>query len=544
MQKPPLYWDGQILAASKRLMAPLALLPETHRTRARALAAALALVVFALYSLYSWFQWRHFVIPSWDLGIFAQLAKAYATGQAPIVHIKGEGFNLLGDHFHPITLLLTPFYYVWPSPATLLYVQNALIALSVYLLVRFAQQVLPTVSALCLGAAYALSFGVQQAVSVQFHEVAFALPLLVMSLGYLVISRVTDQPAKALRRAVYWAAPLVFVKEDIGITVTAIGLVALLRTGWLRQATDLVFPSASKDPATARQRLRTALSSWVSTPAVAETSVLALWGVTWSLLAVGLILPYFNTGGIFDYSDKLDVGAAIGNPLGALAQFFYPWQKSASLGLILLVGVLAWVASPLALIALPTLLWRFLSPQEGYWLSTWHYSLVLMPIVFLALLDVCARPQRTKCRATGRGARFRRSYRRLAPQILPALALVVAVALTPQQPLWQLTDPSFATSQLSASDTAKYNVLASIPAGTTVAADLSVLTYLVEPNTVYWIGHEGKPAPDYVVIDRLGSAWNGKAPTDIAAYASERYQATYLPHHSVGTIDVVRKISD
>lgn len=189
-------------------MAPLALLPETHRTRARALAAALALVVFALYSLYSWFQWRHFVIPSWDLGIFAQLAKAYATGQAPIVHIKGEGFNLLGDHFHPITLLLTPFYYVWPSPATLLYVQNALIALSVYLLVRFAQQVLPTVSALCLGAAYALSFGVQQAVSVQFHEVAFALPLLVMSLGYLVISRVTDQPAKALRRAVYWAAPL------------------------------------------------------------------------------------------------------------------------------------------------------------------------------------------------------------------------------------------------------------------------------------------------------------------------------------------------
>ena len=99
-------------------MAPLALLPETHRTRARALAAALALVVFALYSLYSWFQWRHFVIPSWDLGIFAQLAKAYANGQAPIVPIKGEGFNLLGDHFHPITLLLTPFYYVWPNPAT------------------------------------------------------------------------------------------------------------------------------------------------------------------------------------------------------------------------------------------------------------------------------------------------------------------------------------------------------------------------------------------------------------------------------------------
>lgn len=524
-------------------MAPLALPPEAHRTRARVLAAALAVCAFALYSLYSWFQWRHFVIPSWDLGIFAQLAKAYANGEAPIVPIKGEGFNLLGDHFHPITLLLTPFYFLWPSPATLLYVQNGLVALSVYLLVRFAQRVLPSTSALCLGAAYALSFGVQQAVSVQFHEVAFALPLLVLSLGYLVLSRRSGQPAKALRRAIYWAAPLVFVKEDVGITVTAIGLVALLRTGWLRNATDLVFPSASSNPAGMRQRLRAALSSWVSTPAVSEASLLALWGIAWSLLAVGVILPYFNTGGVFDYSDKLDVGAVIGNPLGALAQFFYPWQKAASLGLLLLVGVLAWVASPLALVALPTLIWRFLSPQEGYWLSTWHYSLVLMPVVFLALLDVCARPPRYRARSAGRGARALQVYRRLAPRALPALALALAVALTPQQPLWRLTDPTFATSQLSVADSAKQNVLATIPAGTTVATDLSVLTYLVEPNTVYWIGHEGKPAPDYVVIDKLGSAWS-EAPTDTVAYASDRYQAIYLPHHSAGSIDVVRKISD
>ncbi len=47
--------------------------------------------------------------------------------------------------------------------------------------------------------------------------------------------------------------------------------------------------------------------------------------------------------------------------------------------------------SPLAAIALPTLAWRLLSTMESYWASTWHYSLVLMPVVFLALLDAVVR---------------------------------------------------------------------------------------------------------------------------------------------------------
>lgn len=524
-------------------MAQLSLPAEADRTRARLLAGTLAVAVFALYSAFSWFQWRHFVIPSWDLGIFSQLAKAYANFEAPIVPIKGEGFNLLGDHFHPVTVLLTPFYMIWPSPATLLYVQNGLVALSVYLLVRFAQRVLPGAASLCLGAAYALSFGVQQAVSVQFHEVAFALPLLVMSLGYLVLSRLAADPAATLRRAVYWGAPLVFVKEDVGITVVAIGLVALLRTGWLRPAADLAFPSASSAPASTRQRLRGLVRSWISTPAVAETSLLMLWGAAWSLLAVGVILPFFNTGGVFDYSDKLDVGATVGNPLGAFAQFFYPWQKAASLGLLLLTGVLAWVSSPLALIALPTLIWRFLSPQEGYWESTWHYSLVLMPVVFLALLDALARARtRGGTRGSGRFAGLVRLYRSSAPTVLPIIALGMALALTPGQPLAQLTDRSFATAELTATDVAKQSVLAAVPEGVSVAADLSVLTYLVEPNTVYWIGHEGKPAPDYVIIDKLGSAWGSNPPANVAAYASERYDATYIAHRSFGSIDIVKKV--
>lgn len=526
------------------MAAPLGLPTETNRPRARGAAAALALAIFALYSLYSWFQWRHYITPSWDLGIFSQLAKAYANFETPIVPIKGEGYNLLGDHFHPITLLVTPFYMMWPSPATLLYLQNGLLALSVYLLARYATRLLGLPLALVLAAAYALSFGVQQAISVQFHEVAFALPLLVLSLGNLALTRISSNPAALVRLACYWAAPLAFVKEDMGITVLAIGLVALLRTGWLRTGADLLFPSAASNPPAPARRIRAALSSWIHTPAVAEASLLMAWGLVWSLLAVAVILPFFNTGGVFDYSDRLDVRAALADPLGALAQLFYPWQKSATLGLLLLAGALAWTTSPLALVAAPTLIWRLLSPQEGYWEPTWHYSLTLMPVVFIALLDAAARPVKTPNRsATPRAALARayQHYRTQAPRILPILALLISLALTPNQPLSQLANPSFATARLSASDTAKAHIINSIPNGSTVAADLSVLTYLVPNHTVYWIGHSGKPAPDYVIIDTLGSAWGGKAPADPAAYATERYGTPYTILTTEGSITVAHR---
>ena len=56
----------------------------------------------------------------------------------------------------------------------------------------------------------------------------------------------------------------------------------------------------------------------------------------------------------------------------------------------------------------------------------------------------------------------------------------------------------------------------------TVASDLSILTQLIPGRTVYWIGHTGEPAPDYVVIDRRIS-WGGNPPTNAAQYAADRY---------------------
>ena len=375
-----------------------------HRsvTAGRVLVAImLALAVFALYCYYSVQQLKHWITPSWDLAIFTQMAQAYSHFDMPIVQIKGTDFNLWGDHFHPILVLLGPIYAVFPSPLTLLVVQNFMIAASVYMMVRFTQRACVLSSAkpepagtfvgVLLGAAFALSYGVQQAVAAQFHEVAFALPFLCGALGNLVLAgRINaDERSRYIIRACLWAAPLAFVKEDMGVTAAMIGIVAFVRTGWIRKGLDELFPQNPEGkPLPRGERIRNTFNSWVKTRGAAESTMLILWGLFWSYAAVALILPLFNTNGQFDYGDKVDVYGAFADPLGSAITIFNYDQKVWTILLLLFCGAIIWVASPFAIVILPTLLWRLLSNTEAYWLSTWHYSLVLMPVAFLALLEV------------------------------------------------------------------------------------------------------------------------------------------------------------
>lgn len=577
----------QSLTERVKSIRPLELLP----------GLLLAAAVMALYTYYSLQQMKHWITPSWDLAIFTQMAQAYSHFSVPIVPIKGPDFNLWGDHFHPILVLLGPIYALFPSPTTLLVVQNALVAFASFAIVRFTQRafalaqktedaqknepaqnaqsaklqsVIPTLTGLLLGAGFALSFGVQQAIAAQFHEVAFAVPLLAMSLGYLVLaSRVSGtERARYLAYACWWSLPIAFVKEDMGITVAAIGLIIFIRTGWLSTAVDILMPRLSAGtPAPMRTRMQQLYSSWARTPAVAESTMVMMWGVFWSAVAVYVILPYFNSGGNFDYADKVNFSAALGDPFGSAQQMLSNNTKLATLGLLLITGAILWVISPLAAIALPTLAWRLLSTMESYWASTWHYSLVLMPVVFLALLDAVMRirygvvpaaiPVRLGARVADSASaqepqtntepgRLTATARRIPVWALPAAALFLAASpiFVPgsQQPLASLGNAQFTASALTTTDQMKQDAVQKVPEGVSVASDLSILTQLIPGRTVYWIGHTGEPAPDYVVIDRRSNSWGGNPPTNAAQYAADRYGHSYAKYATVGTIDIVRRV--
>lgn len=67
-----------------------------------------AAALFLLYATVSGRRQALVRTTGYDLGIFEQAVRAYAHLHAPVSALRGDGFNLLGDHFHPVLAALAP----------------------------------------------------------------------------------------------------------------------------------------------------------------------------------------------------------------------------------------------------------------------------------------------------------------------------------------------------------------------------------------------------------------------------------------------------
>ena len=169
---------------------------------------ALAALVFCAYFVISLFRLLRLSPASYDLGIYTEYVKQLSQLHAPVVDVLAPGFNLLGNHFQVAIAVLAPFFRVFPSPATLLFCQALATAISVFPVVSAGFALSGKATGRLIGFAYGFSWGLQQMIDFDFHEIALAVPLLAFSLSALVRRR----PAAAI----CWAAPLVFVEEDRG----------------------------------------------------------------------------------------------------------------------------------------------------------------------------------------------------------------------------------------------------------------------------------------------------------------------------------------
>jgi hypothetical protein len=420
-----------------------------------------AAVLFLAYTAWSVARYRRMLTLSYDLGIFEQTVKGYAHLRAPIVDLKGPGFNALGDHFSPITALIAPFYRVFPTPVTLLVAQGLLFALSAVPVTRVAGMLLGRGRGLAVGVAYGLSWGVQNAVDFDFHEVAFAVPLLAFSLEALLRRRWTA--------AMWWAVPLVLVKEDLGAGVALIGVLVWLRAGPEREG---------------GQTRTYALG-------------LAAFGVTASVWEVDRLIPAFHGPG-YDALNHLDGDGSLTGHIPLIT------AVRTLLWILLPAGGLLALRSPLVLVALPTLGWRFLSHYPQNWGTSWHYSAVLMPVVFLALVDAAASVGGGVAGAGPDGGRMRRWVRGYAAGVPLAMA-GAAVALSAHLPLAGLTHLSAYT--VDARTRSVDRLLARIPDGASVEANVGPISRLVRRTDVYWVGDTKGVVAGYLALEDDGSGW-------------------------------------
>ncbi|EGF56587.1 DUF2079 domain-containing protein [Actinomyces sp. oral taxon 170] len=505
--------------------------------------------VMIYYSIVQWETMKQ--VPSWDLAIFSELAKAYAHFQAPIVPVKGDGFNLLGDHFHPILITLGPIWRLFPTPLSLLITQDLLLAVSAWPLTRLAGRLTNQWVGGALGLVYVLSWGMQGAVAAQFHEIAFAMPMLAFASAAFVERRWVAVTA--------WSAPLVLVKEDMGLTVLMIGVAVILTSlvPTCYRTCTVGGPRADgadgeADDAAARNRRR----------GVRLGVGMIVGGVAAFLFSVLVFLPAFNINGVWDYGLSSENKPAAPDAL---------IQKVKVVVMLILTSGVVGLTSPWLLVVLPTLAWRFLGSVDFYWAwDNWHYNVTLMPIAIGALLDVVARRRAHGAYLAGRPVRVvgldgravvespaedagsagtavgesdaEGPYRRplafptwltvpLRHRAVTATSILTVVAtgvLTgPYLPLWEATNQNFNTpnAQTKKEDpearrvAAAREVIATIPEGSTVVTDLSMLAYLVPRAEVSWMGTSG-PDKEYVVMNRNGGGnqWNV---SDAAAWGEQ-----------------------
>jgi uncharacterized membrane protein len=455
-------------------------------------------LAFLAYFALSFFRLLQLSPTSWDLGIYTEYVKQISLLHAPIVDLRGSGFNLLGDHFQVALVVLAPFFRVFPSPATLLFFQALLVTVSVFPVMSAATALVGRSFGRLIGFAYGFSWGLQQMIVFDFHEIALAVPLLAFSLSALVRRRP--------HAAALWALPLVFVKEDQGFTVAAIGLlliVADLYPGWI--------------PGPWRLRGHAGLGTF-----------LFVWGLGWSVLAITVIIPHFNAA--HDYYYFKDGGVVGGGPhfavVGLAEQGFDGYSvKLVTVVMLLLPTAFAALGSPVALLALPSLLLRFISTNTAYWGTDWHYNATIMPILFIAAVEAISRwrdpnhtiPTYPKFRIF---SDIRRSARDgLARHGAPMMA-AIAVALAFQFPISNLWHAS--TYQLDSHISAADAAMAVVPDGATAATTLDLLAPLAARTDTFWMGNAGNPLTTYIVFDGQNSGYTlGK--TKVPAFIRQLY---------------------
>jgi len=435
--------------------APAAALAPSRRALANAMAAAMTIAGAAGFSAISLFRYVHFGANGFDLGIQDQTVWGYSRLEMLPNTVLGVP-NLLGDHFSPILMVLAPFYWLWPSAATLLVAQAVLLAVAGIPIYLWGSRRVGYLAGLAFQGSYLLFWGVLAGVVFDFHHVVFAVPAISTAL-YATLNK---------QNRLLWAslAVAMLTREDVALTVIALGLfIVVFQRRWLLGAG------------------------------------IAIANGVWFVLLLDVVMP--AVGGVpyqhwtYQALGKGPISAvvyALENPLRSLQLLVTPVEK-------VRVGVASFASwlflpllSPLVLIAVPSFLERFWSSSPNFWSFHYQYSMLPAPILAFAAIDACAR-MRSRWRGRLGGA---------VSLALPVGALATS-ALLSFGAVHSLAELGTYVSDETAAQI--QGCLDVIPGGASVAATDALVPHLSDRDEIYEV--TTKSDTDYIAIDvsTLGS---------------------------------------
>lgn len=300
-------------------------------------------------------------IDGFDYTIFSQTLWHYSNFNAPSSSMRDVN-NILGDHFHPLLVVLTPLYWIWNNPAVLLIVQPFFFALSSVPLYLVAKKHFNRNNALFIATAYLMSHGLQFALYFDFHEIALAVPVV-----SLLIYAIDTEKYKTVIVA---CVMLCLLKEEMVLLSAMAGIVLICKRRKYALGIAIFVGSLA---------FFMALTKLIMPALAGRDKYNAYW-------------TYDSYG-----SDLTDViKNAVSRPFNFISNMYHGVfqnsTKTATLWVLALSCFFSIFLSWYGLLAIPNLAVRLMSDRGTYYWNYWfHYGAILMPIIFFSFIDVLRR---------------------------------------------------------------------------------------------------------------------------------------------------------
>lgn len=333
------------------------------------LIAIAAFVIF--FGATNWFRQVNLMTSQFDMGNMDQALWHSLHGQwfQMANPVTGEGVqSRAAAHADFLLLAYLPFYAVWPDPRVPLVLQIVAVASGAIPLFWWARKKLGPPIGAFVAVLYLTYPTLEWGMTFDVHAVVLTAPLFLWAWWAMAEKR-------------WWlyglmAGLALLGKEEVGLVVAAMGLYWVWRTGYRRAA-------------------------------VASTLI----GLTWSVLMVAWAIPlarqapgHFALGFYSDLGDSYSsiLRNVVLHPLFVLRGIFDGQAPELLRALFVPLALLPIIGLPVLLVAIPEFAINLLSNNPNQQTIFFQYMSVIVPFMFLAMVDGWARLRRWLERYRGR----------------------------------------------------------------------------------------------------------------------------------------------
>ncbi len=287
-----------------------------------------------------------------DLAVFNQGIWQYSHLKFPFITLHLDRY-FLGDHFHPILILFTPFYWVLSSEKTLLFLQPFVLLSAIIPLFLIGCRLTKSYFfSFCIIFAYSLYIPLQYTLFYDFHEIIFLPPLFAWAYYFYTKSN--------KKLSFIFLFLCLFVKEEVGFFIAIFGLyIFIMDKSWRKFG--------------------------------------LLWmvlGTLYSILMMHIVIPKIGGSYLyFDYGDsgKTPIDVVINffkNPISFFKLFFTPSVKIETLYKTFWPYGFLPLLSPLGLLlSFEQFFSRFIDLKTTTrWTIGYHYSAIMSVVVAISTI--------------------------------------------------------------------------------------------------------------------------------------------------------------